>query len=149
MEATLHALGQILVQALPTFFLVLFLFIYLRGMFFQPLEKVLAQRNEATEGARKKAAEALDRAQAKAAAFEEQIRAARNEIYREQEEIRLKWREDQAGQIATARERSEAAVAEARTRITAEAAEAKASLAANSQSLANQITQAILQGKTV
>lgn len=149
MEATLHALGQILVQALPTFFLVLFLFVYLRSMFFKPLESVLDQRNEATEGARKKAAEALDRAQAKAAAYEEQIRAARNEIYREQEEIRRKWREDQAGQIATARERSEAAVAAARTQIAAEATEAKASLAATSQSLANQITQAILQRRTV
>ncbi len=68
MEATLHALGQILIQALPTFFLVLLLFAYLRSMFFRPLEQVLAQRNEATEGARKKAAEALDRANAKAAA---------------------------------------------------------------------------------
>jgi F0F1-type ATP synthase membrane subunit b/b' len=149
MEATLHALGQILVQALPTFFLVLFLFIYLRAMFFKPLERVLAERNEATEGARKKAADALDRAQAKAAAYEEQIRAARNEIYREQEQVRLKWRDDQAAQIAIARERSEAAVAEARTRIRTEAAEAKSSLAGNSQPLADQITQAILQRRPV
>src|SRR6476661_6993838 len=141
MEATLHALGQILVQALPTFFLVLFLFIYLRAMFFKPLERVLAERNEATEGARKKAADALDRAQAKAAAYEEQIRAARNEIYREQEEVRRKWRDDQAGQLVTARQRAEVAVAEARARLAGEAAEAKSTLAANSQSLANQITQ--------
>ena len=149
MEATLHALGQILVQALPTFFLVIFLFIYLRAMFYKPLESVLAQRSEATEGARKKAAEALDRAQAKVAAYEEQIRAARNEIYREQEEVRRKWRDDQAGQLVTARQRAEAAVAEGRGRIAGEAAEAKSSLAANSQSLANQITQAILQRRTV
>ena len=149
MEATLHALGQILVQALPTFFLVIFLFIYLRAVFYKPLESVLSQRNEATEGARKKAAEALDRAQSKAAAYEEQNRATRNEIYREQEEVRRKWRDDQAGQIVTARERAEGAVADARARITAEAAEAKSSLAANSQSLANQITQAILQRRTV
>jgi len=54
MAATLHALGEILVQALPTFFLVLLLFIYLRSMFFKPLERVLAERREATEGARKK-----------------------------------------------------------------------------------------------
>ena len=100
MEATLHALGEILVQALPTFFLVLLLFIYLRSMFFKPLERVLAERREATEGARKKAAEALDRAQAKAAAYEEKIRAARNDLYREQEEIRRKWRDDQSAQVA-------------------------------------------------
>ena len=110
---------------------------------------MLAQRNEATEGARKKAAEALDRAQAKAAAYEEQIRAARNEIYREQEEVRRKWRDDQAAQLVTARQSAEAAVAEGRGRIAGEAAEAKSSLAANSQSLADQITQAILQRRTV
>ena len=69
MEATLHALGEIFVQALPTFFLVLFLFLYLRALFFKPLEKVLAERNEATAGARKKASEALERANAKAAAY--------------------------------------------------------------------------------
>src|SRR5215210_5307745 len=104
MEATLHALGQILVQALPTFFLVVFLFLYLRSMFFKPLEHVLALRNAGTEGARKIAAEALDRAQAKAAIYQEQIRSARNEIYREGEQVRLKWREDQAAQVALARE---------------------------------------------
>ena len=86
MEATLHALGEILVQAIPTFVLVLLLFLYLRSMFYKPMEQVLADRSEATEGARRKAAEALDRAQAKAAAYEEQIRAARNDLYREQEE---------------------------------------------------------------
>jgi len=148
MEATLHALGQILVQALPTFFLVLFLFVYLRAMFFKPLEQVLAQREEATEGARKKAAEALDRAQSKMAAYEEQIRAARNDIYKDQEQIRLKWREEQTAQVATARERSEQAVAEARKQIGAESVEAKSSLAANSQALADQITQAILPRRT-
>jgi F-type H+-transporting ATPase subunit b len=148
MEATLHALGQILVQALPTFFLVLFLFAYLRAMFFKPLEQVLAQREEATEGARKKAAEALDRAQSKVAAYEEQIRAARNDIYKDQEQIRLKWREEQTNQLATARERSEKAVAEARKQIAAESVEAKSSLAANSQALADQITRAILPRRT-
>src|SRR3954471_22141326 len=103
MEATLHALGQLIIQALPTFFLVLFLFLYLRSVFYKPLEHVLAERSEATEGARKKAAEALDRAQAKAIAYEEQIRAARNDLYREQEEVRRKWRDEQVAQLAAAR----------------------------------------------
>ena len=100
MEATLHALGQLIIQALPTFFLVLFLFLYLRSVFYKPLEHVLAERSEATEGARKKAAEALDRAQAKATAYEEQIRAARNDLYREQEEVRRKWRDEQVADAA-------------------------------------------------
>jgi F-type H+-transporting ATPase subunit b len=149
MEATLHALGEILVQAIPTFFLVLLLFLYLRSMFFKPLERVLAERSEATEGARKKASEALDHAQAKAAAYEEKIREARNDLYREQEEVRRKWREDQIAQVAAARQSADAAVKEAKAQITADANQAKATLAGNSQSLADQITNAILQRRPV
>ncbi|HYI96763.1 MAG TPA: hypothetical protein VEX68_24695 [Bryobacteraceae bacterium] len=149
MEATLHALGQILVQALPTFFLVLLLFVYLRSIFFKPLERVLAERDEATQGARQKAAAALDRAQAKAAVYEDQIRAARNDIYREQEEARLKWRDEQTAQIAAARNRTETLVKEAKASVAAEANQAKADLALNSQSLADEITQAILQRRPV
>jgi F-type H+-transporting ATPase subunit b len=149
MEATLQALGQILIQALPTFFLVLFLFVYLRSVFFKPLERVLAQRSEATQGARKKAAEALDRANAKAEAYAQQVAAARNELYREQEEVRKKWREEQVIQITAARDSAESTVKEARARIAKEADEAKSTLAASSQALADQITQAILQRRTV
>jgi F-type H+-transporting ATPase subunit b len=149
MEATLQALGQILIQALPTFFLVLFLFVYLRSVFFKPLERVLAQRREATEGARNKAAEALNRANAKAEAYAQQVTAARNEIYREQEEVRKKWRDEQTAQITAARESAEATVKEARARIANEADQAKSMLGASSQALADQITQAILQRRTV
>src|SRR5919107_6148748 len=103
MEATLNALGQILLQAIPTFVLVLLLHQYLKAVFFKPLTRVLAERSEATEGARKKAAESLERAAAKAAAYEESLRAARNEIYKEQEEVRRRWLEEQAVQVAGVR----------------------------------------------
>jgi F-type H+-transporting ATPase subunit b len=149
MEATLHALGQILVQALPTFILVLLLFVYLRSVFFKPLERVLDARDEATEGARKKAADALDRAQAKVEAYEEKMRAVRNEIYREQEEMRLKWRDEQTAQVAAARQRTETLVKGAKATIAAEANQAKSTLHQNSQALADQITQAILRRRTV
>jgi len=54
----------------PTFLLVIFLHFYLKSMFFNPLEKVLKQRYEATEGSRKLAAESLERAAAKTADYE-------------------------------------------------------------------------------
>jgi F0F1-type ATP synthase membrane subunit b/b' len=123
--------------------------VYLRSVFFKPLERVLAQRSEATQGARKKAAEALDRANAKAEAYAQQVAAARNELYREQEEVRKKWREEQVIQITAARDSAESTVKEARARIAKEADEAKSTLAASSQALADQITQAILQRRTV
>jgi len=145
MDATLHALGQVLLQGLPTFFLVLFLHFYLRSVFFKPLGKILHERKEATEGARKQAAESLERASAKAAAYEESIRAARSEIYQEQEVLRRKWRDEQSAQLSDARKRAEVMVKNAKAEIAVQAEEARQSLAVGSQALANQITDSILQ----
>ena len=147
MDDTLKAVGQLLIQALPTFFIVLFLYFYLKQVFFGPLDRVLAQRREATEGARTQAAAALERASAKAAQYEEQLRVARNEIYKEQEEQRKLWRDQQSAQIAEARKSADAALASARAEIAAQAEAAKRSLAAETQTLAERITSAILQGR--
>src|SRR5687767_7874846 len=121
MEATLNALAQILLQAIPTFFLVLLLHQYLKAVFFKPLARVLAERSEATEGARKKAAESLERAAAKAAAYEESLRVARNEIYREHEEVRRKWLSEQSAQVLEARTKADTAVKEAKAKLAGEA----------------------------
>jgi F-type H+-transporting ATPase subunit b len=145
MDATLHALGQVLLQGLPTFFLVLFLHFYLRSVFFKPLGKILHERKEATEGARKQAAQSLERAAAKAAAYEESIRAARSEIYQEQDVLRRKWRDEQSAQISDARKRAEVMVKSAKTEIAGQMETARQSLASSSQTLADQITEAVLQ----
>ncbi len=55
MEATLAALGGILLKAIPTLLIVLLLHFYLKATFFKPLEKVLHERYNATEGSRKMA----------------------------------------------------------------------------------------------
>ncbi len=73
MEQTLHALGEILLKAVPTFVLVLLLYTYLSRMFFRPLEKVLQKRYEVTEGARKLADESLAKAAAKTEEYEAAI----------------------------------------------------------------------------
>ena len=71
MDATLlHELGRIVLYGLPTSFLVILLCIYLKVMYFKPFQKMLAERYEATEGARKAAEESLARANAKAAEFD-------------------------------------------------------------------------------
>ncbi len=74
-------------------------------MFFKPLEKVLRQRYDATEGARKLAEESLQRAAAKTADYEATLRAARSEIYQAQEQAYKELQDRVAAQIAEARER--------------------------------------------
>ena len=144
MEETLRSLGEVLLNALPTFFLVILLHFFLKAVFFKPLENILAARKEATEGARQQAAASLDLANAKAAAYEESIRAARNEMYKEQEELRKKWRDENAARVLEVRKRAEAMVKEAKAQIAAQAAEARQSLQASAQSLADQITVQVL-----
>lgn len=146
MDATLHALGQILLGAIPTLVIVLILHFYLKAMLFEPLRKLLHERRRATEGAREAASVSLERAAKKAAGYEESLRLARNEIYREQEEVRRQWREEQAAKIAEARKNAEGLVAEARKELEAEAAEAKTGLEAQARQLADEIAGRILHG---
>src|SRR4051812_16772193 len=145
MAETAHALGQILLQALPTFFLVTFLYIYLNQMYFKPFGKVIAERRALTEGAREGAKESLNRAAERTAVYEESLRAHRAELYKEQEEQRRKWREQQAAELKQSRARANQMVAAAKLDLTGQAADAKQSLAGNAQALANEIEQIILE----
>jgi F-type H+-transporting ATPase subunit b len=146
MDATLHALGGILLRAIPTFLLVIFLHIYLKMVFFKPLEKVLKQRYEATEGARKLAEQSLDRASAKTAEYEAAIRAARAEAYQAQERLYKELHEREAAELATARQQAEAAIREAKESLAKDVASAQASLAQESDALAVQIADSLLRG---
>src|SRR6266545_4807631 len=112
MEALLQQLGGILLKALPTFFLVVLLHFYLKYTFFRPLDRVLKQRYDATEGARKLAQESLARAEAKAAEYEAAIRAAKSQIYQSQEEFHRKLKQDREAELREARLRGEALVNE-------------------------------------
>jgi F0F1-type ATP synthase membrane subunit b/b' len=147
MDATLLSeLGRIVLYGLPTSFLVILLCIYLKIMYFNPFEKMLAERYEATEGARKAAEESLARANAKAAEFDAALQKARQEIYSEQEQYLKKLHDQQAAEIEAAQRAAEERLNHARQELAAEAAAARKSLAAQSDMLASQIADAILSG---
>ena len=143
----LHDLGQLLLRALPTFLLVVALDFYLKYMFFKPLEKVLQQRYDATEGARKLAAEALELAAAKTAQYEAALRAARSEVYQAQEQAHRQLAEHQAGELLATRQRTEQIVRDAQRQLAEDAEVLKRELAAGSDALANQIADSILRGR--
>jgi F0F1-type ATP synthase membrane subunit b/b' len=147
MDETLHQLGRIVLYGLPTSFLVILLCIYLKVMYFTPFQKMLAARYEATEGARKAAADSLARANAKAAEFDAALQQARQEIYSEQEQYLKKLQEQQAAETAAVRRASEEHLEQARQQLAAEGTAARASLAAQSDLLASQIADAILSGR--
>lgn len=147
MEATLHALGQILLRAIPTFFLLILLHFYLKNVFFRPLGKVLQQRYEASEGARLLAAQSLERAKAKAAEYEAALRKAKSELYEAQDRHRKELQEQHESELRTGRKQAEAAVNQAKAELAKDVEAAKDSLSRESELLANQIVETILRGR--
>ena len=144
MDAILQALGGLLLKAVPTFVLVVLLTIYLKYVFFKPLERVLDQRYRATEGAKKLAEQSLEKAAAKTAEYDAALRHARAEVYQAQEELHRSLAAERAAQVQQARLRAEQTVTEARAQLAADAEAAKSSLSAEADSLATRIADVML-----
>jgi F-type H+-transporting ATPase subunit b len=144
MEETLRQLGGILLRAVPTFILVVLLHLYLKFIFFKPLQKILQERYDATEGARKMAEQSLARATQKAADYEAALRAARAETYKELEQFRRQMQDDRAAGVKEARAKAEAAIAHAKATLGAEVEALKKDLQAESDALADRIARRIL-----
>jgi len=145
MDATLRALAQILLKAVPTFLLVLLLYAYLTRVFFRPLEKVLRKRYEANEGARKLAEESQAKATSKMAEYEAAMRAARGEVYQELGKLRGQLHAERNAALEVARQQAETQIAAAKRELESEAAVLKQDLAAQSDLLASQIAESILR----
>jgi F-type H+-transporting ATPase subunit b len=148
MEATLQALGALLLKAIPTIVLLLVVFLYLKWMFFRPLEKVLAERRQATQGTRQRAEALLAKASEKAATVEAELRAAREAVYQQQEEERRKWIAEQTAQVDQARQNAREVIQQARQQLEQDTAAAKRELAATAETLADQIAGRLLERKT-
>jgi F-type H+-transporting ATPase subunit b len=144
MEQTLQALSGILLKAVPTILLLIVLHFYLKAMLFRPLQKMLSQREALTAGARKAAEASLAAAERKAGDYEAKFRDARAEVYREQEETRRVWLEDQAKQVAAGQARTAESLTVARKNLAGETTAAKASLVDTSAALADKIATTVL-----
>ncbi len=145
MGDTLHALSGILLKAIPTVLFLIFLHFYLKGIFYKPLEQVRQKRYEATEGARKRADESMERAAAKAAEYEAALRSAKGAVYQAQENLHRELQEQQAAEMHAARQQADAAVQEAKAGLARDLEAAKATLSRESDILANQIVESVLQ----
>ena len=144
MEQTLQSLGGILLKSIPTIVFLIILHFYMKAMLFGPLDRILKQRRELTEGARKVAEDSLAAARRKADEYDIKLREARGGVYKEQEEMRKRWLEEQANEVAQARTRMEASVKTAREALAADAAAAQGSLRDASSTLADQIAETVL-----
>jgi F-type H+-transporting ATPase subunit b len=144
MDPTLKALIELLLKAVPTIFFLVILTAYLKYVFFKPMERVLEQRRQETEGARKLAGEAFSAADKKAADFEKALMQAKLELHREQEAQRKRLLADQAQAVAEARSHAEARLEETRRELSAEMDRAVAELTPYAQGLATQMIENVV-----
>ena len=141
----LHALGEILLRAVPTFLLIILLHFYLKSIFFKPLEKVLHARYEATEGARKQAEKNLAQAAAKTEQFEKALFAAKSEVYQAQEKAFKALQEQHSAAVAGARAAADDEIKRAKAALAGDIAQIKRTLDSESGALADRIADTILR----
>lgn len=140
----LDLLLPLFLGALPTVLLVFFLFFFLRRVFWRPFERVLAERQAATEGARREAEAILATADEKLRQYEEALRHARAEVYREQEAKRRQAVEERSRILGQARQQANEQLRQAKLEIVGDVEQAKKELQAESQRLAEEIARTLL-----
>src|SRR5947209_2678907 len=145
----LSQLGELFLQALPTVIIVFLFYLFLRSNFFQPLERVLAERWARTEGARRAAEASQAAAQEKLRAYQEALKKARAAIYAEQEAARRAVLEERAALIRNARSRAVNEVRAAKEKISADLVAARAEIQLASETLAEEIARVILERRPV
>jgi F-type H+-transporting ATPase subunit b len=143
MDATLHQLADLLIEAIPTILFFILLTVFLKRFYFKPIARVLEERRRATEGARELARQAFEAADQKTSEFERALQLARNQIHQENEAMRREWEKEQAELLAGARAEAEARVQQARTAIAAESERARKDLDAQVETLSGQIIMAV------
>jgi F-type H+-transporting ATPase subunit b len=142
--ALLKALGELLLNAVPTIVLFLFLFYCYTVLVHRPLLKVLAERHSLTEGAVAKAQADIAAADAKTADYEQRLREARASVFKELEQRRQRLLDGRTQAIAEARHAAETRTRAARAEIEKQAAAAKSQLQGQAETLAQQVIDRVL-----
>ena len=145
MPDLVHQLGELFLGAVPVALIVLVFYVVLRSLFFQPLLKVMAERDARTLGAQKSAEAAQTAAAEKIRQYEEALKQARAKVYAEQEAARKKLMEERAAFLKDARAKAAAEVNAGKQGIEKEFAAAKTELQATAAQLSVEIARRVLQ----
>jgi F-type H+-transporting ATPase subunit b len=143
MDATLQALVALLIKAIPTIAIFLFLIIYLQATYFKPIARILKERRDKTEGVKQLAQQAFESADKRTSELERALQLARVEISQQQEQLRRQWAAEEAETLNAARQQAEAKLAAARLAIAKEVERAKSEMDMNVEALSTSIVQAL------
>ena len=140
-----HQLGELFLGAAPTVLIILIFYFILRTLFFQPLLKVMAERDTRTVGAQKAAEAAQAAAAEKVKQYQEALKQARGKVYAEQEVGRKKLLDERAAQLKDARTKASGEVIQGKERAAKELASARREVEASVAQLSAEIARRILQ----
>ena len=140
-----HQLGELFLGAAPTVLIILIFYFILRTLFFQPLLKVMAERDARTVGAQKAAEAAQAAAAEKVKQYQEALKEARGRVYAEQEVVRKKLLDERGAQLKDARGKAAAEVGKANERVARELAVARREVEGSAARLAAEIARRILE----
>jgi F-type H+-transporting ATPase subunit b len=141
----LKQLGDLFLAAIPTAIIVLLFYLFLRWSFFTPIARVVAERSRRIEGARREAEDLRKNAHEKTRAYQDALRKARAELFREQEAARRVALDERGAALQQARQRANEEIQAAKKRIRTEIEAARVELETSSDQLAAEIARAILQ----
>jgi len=145
MDTTLRQAGQLLLDAIPTAVMLLLTYAIYQMLLRRPLERVLAQRRERTEGAVAKARADVASAESRTQDYEQKLREAKLAVFKAQEARRTQAQQMRAQAMAEARQAAQQQIREARLAIDQDMAAARAGLQAEAQTLASNIIRTILK----
>jgi len=131
-----------------TIFYVVVLYVFMSKFLFKPILHVLHERRRLIEGRLEAAQQSVADADRKSLEYENALKAARAESFRAQEKQREKALADRAELLTRTKLEADKTVQEARVRLQAEAATASTKLDSQVESLAKELTSAILQDRS-
>ncbi len=145
MDNTLKQVGELLLGAIPTIVMLLVLYAIYQTLVRKPLERILTERRERTEGALLKARADVAAAEARTQEYEQKLREARLAVFKAQEGRRQRAQQMRAQATAEARSRAQEQIREARLAIDQDMAAARAGLQSETEQLASEIIRTILK----
>jgi F-type H+-transporting ATPase subunit b len=145
MDNTLKQVGELLLGAIPTAVLLLLLYAIYQNLVRKPLNRILDQRRERTEGAALKARADVAAAESRTQEYEQKLREARLAIFKAQEARRQQAQQLRAQALAEVRSRAQQQIREAKSAIEQDMTAARAGLQSEVERLAGEIINTILK----
>jgi len=142
---TLKLLKELFVGSIPTAILFLLLWVAYDRIVHRPLQRILAERYQRTQGAMEQAKSDIAAAETNAAEYDRRLREARAVVFKAQEAQRQRLAEAHEAAFAEARKRSAELVRQARSSVEKDVTEERGALERDASQLAAQVMRQILK----